>query len=137
METTKTDYTKLETVIYFDSVGRLLIAAKSSNEINRTSVEFEVISPAVIDLVPGRDPGQLGIRIVPIILPDLLASNDVRPTVKYPRNSVVITDAVIDNGIVENYRKTLLPPSQIIVPQSNQVLPAAEVPQTKRINRSH
>ncbi len=128
--TTPPNYDQLPVITFLDSVGRLIIAAveapaaESEQSDCCTSTTLKAIGPAVIDIVQGQAPGTFGIRIVPLVLTELLNNINERPTLTYPRSSIVVTNANLQDEIVANYRKTLAPPSQIITPQAGIATPA-------------
>ncbi len=121
MNTNPPDYTKLPVVTFIDNVARLIVGALAEE----TENTLTVYGPAVVDFVAGQAPGTFGIRIVPVILTELLADANVRPKLFYSKDSITPSDAVLQDDIISNYRKTISPPSLIVTPTDPAIVPAA------------
>lgn len=113
------DYASFDVVVYLDAIGRTILGVVDP-EADPDSDTVGIFGPAVLNVVAGQQPGEMGIQMIPLLFPDMSVNVDHRAEFKYLRSNVTFCDYKLAEDLLENYTRTLKPRSaaQIITPQT-------------------
>ena len=112
---------KNKLIVFVDNVGRNIYGEL----VTREEKYFWVKNPAIINIVPNANTGQLQVQVLPYFFGEFLKNKEEPKTVwKFSAKSVVeATELDLDEKLVSQYEK-MFSNSKIITPD-RQVTPAA------------
>jgi len=104
---------KKEIIVFVDGIGRTIYGEQVSSDKDAVKVK----NPAIINVVPNQQTGQLQVQVLPFFFNEFLKEKDKGDTV-WSFNKVSITfgeDVNLDDKLIEQYEK-MFNPSLIITP---------------------
>ncbi len=109
--------TKTNTVVFFDAVGRTIIAEKIDEETNEKNLTVK--NPAVIHISPNQQTGQLTLQILPLFFKEFLADKSAPTVWTYKRDHITeAKDIVFDFKLQAQYQQIFAGPSSSSAEQS-------------------
>lgn len=100
-------------IVFVDGIGRTIYGEEVSN----TKEGLTVKNPAIINVVPNQQTGQLQVQVLPFFFNEFLEKKEQSETQwRFPGDSVTIgVDVDLDSKLVEQYEK-MFNPSLIVTP---------------------
>jgi hypothetical protein len=90
--------------VFFDSVGRTILAEKVDSESNEKFLTVK--NPAVVHIVPNQQNGQLQLQILPLFFKEFLAEKEAGTTWKYNKENITEgVDITFDFKLEAQYRQ--------------------------------
>jgi hypothetical protein len=98
----------METILFIDPVGFTIVAEKVKVDEN----EVVVKNPAVLQAAPNQQ-NQLQVQLLPVLFREFLAQDTRKEgvTFTYPKNRIVLSDAVLEERLVGQYESICGAPS--------------------------
>lgn len=104
-------------IVFFDTVGRTIIAEKASE----TDASISVKNPVIVHIVPNQQTGQMALQLFPAFFKEFQADKNEDTVWTYPRNQVVLSEKIqLDFRLLSQYESMF---SNIVIPNNNVVAP--------------
>jgi len=118
---------KKEIIVFVDGIGRTIYGEQVSS--NKEVVKVK--NPAIINVVPNQQTGQLQVQVLPFFFNEFLKEKDKDDTVwSFNKGNIAFGDDVnLDDKLVEQYEK-MFNPSAIITPDQPTIATPAEAAQS-------
>lgn len=107
---------KIQTILFIDHVGFTVVGDK----IEETETHFKIKNPAVLQAAPNQQ-NQLQVQLLPVLFKEFLDTSERKDgvTFSYPKNRIVLSDAVLDNRLLSQYKNLLSPSAPANQPSSD------------------
>lgn len=108
---------KENVIVFFDAVGRTIIAEK----INENPQDIVVKNPVIVHIVPNQQTGQMALQLFPAFFKEFQADKNEDTEWTYPKNTIALSNKIhLDFRLLAQYEQIF---SNIIIPNNNVATP--------------
>lgn len=108
---------KKDMIVFFDTIGRTIIAEKDSE----TATHLKVKNPVIVHIVPNQQTGQMALQLFPAFFKEFQADKNEDTLWTYPKDLIVPSDHIaLDFRLLSQYESMF---SNIVIPNNNIVAP--------------
>lgn len=109
--------TQSKTILFLDSVGRLILGEKVETEIQNES--FDVKNPVVV-MINADPSGKMSVQLFPILFREFLADKNSDVMLHYKKDNVTLTNIDVLDFRLQNQYSQMFNKSNIYVPPQSE-----------------